>query len=137
MLDTDGRRHSLYLDDLHQRGGDVMCEILELPGGERSSIVLVDAVPDGFQHFAPLQAMGRLALRDGPVPHLIWITEASHTGKVEEAEALARTVAELPPAYDALREARAGVYIDALDVHADGVVDLTPGFLEAPGIRRA
>lgn len=130
MLDTDGTHHEVYLDDLHQAdGGSVMCEILCLSDGERSTVTLVEEVPERFEAYAALASLGRVALRDGAEPHLIWITEARHTGLLEECEALARSLFELPPAYDALRRARRGVYVDALDVLADGTLDLTPGFL--------
>ena len=123
MLDTDGERHEVYLDDLHQEGGDLMCQILSLPGGERSAIHLIDEIPPAFARFGALASLGRLALRTGPVEHLIWVTEARHTGLVEETTALARSVVELPHALDL-----PGAYIDALDLTAD-TVDLTPGFL--------
>jgi len=122
MLDTDGERHEVYLDDLHQQGGRVMCEILSLPGHQRSSIVLIDEVPPAFSRYAGLAELGRLALRTGPREHLVWITEARHTGLVEQTTALARSLVQLP---GPLPE---GAYIDALDLHGE-VVDMTPGFL--------
>lgn len=131
MLDTDGHRHEVYLDDLHQAGGDVMCEVLTVPGEERSTIRLADRCPAGFEFARSFQNEGRLAVRS--TGRLIWVTEARHTGRVEQVEALARGVLELPEAYERLRRDREDVYIDALDLAPDGSFFLTPGFLPHRG----
>lgn len=132
MLDTDGHVHEVYLDDLHQDGGDVMCRVLSLPSAERTEVRLVEEVPERFKEVAFLAGTGRLAVRGGDRPHLIWVTEARYTGQVDRVHALAAQVG-LPPGYEDLGRQVSGVYIDALDLHADGTIDLTPGFLPHQG----
>lgn len=128
MVDSDGARVDVYLDDLHLSGhGSVMCEVHHHPSGARSRIVLVDS-PADLGVLRPAWGHGRFARRVGDRDSLLWISEAKHTGRADEVEALARGMLTLPPGYHALKERMPEVYIEGLELHPDGRIDLTPGF---------
>lgn len=132
MVDTDGTRIDLYLDDLHlgETGGKrVMCEVLDHPGGARSRLVILEALPDDLAHLAPLWGEGMLLVREGERASVLWVTEARWTGRTAEVAALADRHLSLPPDWARLRAAVPGAYIDGIELHPDGSVDLTPGFL--------
>lgn len=132
MVDTDGVRVDLYLDDLHLGGGAdarVMCEALDHPSGARSRYVFLEALPDDLAHLAPLWGEGRLLRRVGDRTGVLWVTEARWTGRAAQVAALAAAHLDLPPAWDALRSAVPAAYIDGVELHPDGAVDLTPGVL--------
>ena len=138
MIDTDGIRADVYLDDLQLHGLPQMCDVLAWPSGARSQITFISAVPDAFAVFGASRlqdAGGRLALRRGPstIPHLLWITEARWRGTVEATEATLAGWLGLPGGYRALADAAAPlghrIYVDALDVSLDGCIDLTVGVL--------
>jgi len=135
MVDTDGHRLDLYLDDLHldlpeaDAADSVMCEVLHHPGGARSRFRFVEQPPAEHPELAPLAGLGRLLRRTGDVESVLWVTEARWTGRVDEALALARATTGLPEAWAGLQAAVPGLYIDGIEVHPDGRVDLTPGVL--------
>lgn len=136
MIDTDGTRADVYLDDLQLHGSAHMCEIFSWPERTRSRITFVEAVPEAFSAWARLEAAGgRLALRQGldQPPRLLWITEARWQGTTQATEATLADWIGLPDGYRALAaEVQAlghRAYVDALDVRLDGGADLTVGFL--------
>ena len=132
MVDTDGQRVDLYLDDLHlDPGGDarVMCEALDHPSGARSRFVFLDALPDDLPHLAPLWGEGRLLRREGERTSVLWVTEARWTGRAAQVAALAGAHLPLPGAWARLQATVPGAYIDGIELHPDGAVDLTPGVL--------
>lgn len=129
MVDTDGDRVDVYLDDLHLRGhGAVMCEVHHHPSGARSRLVLVDSTVD-LGVLSPAWGVGRFARRVGDRESLLWISEAKHTGRAAEVEALAASMLTLPPAYRALKARLPELYVEGVELHPDGRVDLTPGVL--------
>jgi hypothetical protein len=132
MVDTDGTRLDLYLDDLHLDGaGDerVMCEVLDHPSGARSRYVFLESLPDDLGHLRPLWGEGRLLRREGDRSSVLWVTEARWTGRAAQVEALANEHLAMPPGWAALRASVPGAYIDGVELHPDGRVDLTPGVL--------
>ena len=143
MVDTDGQRLDLYLDDLHldlpdgerdesEKGdsaGSVMCEVLDHPSGARSRFRFIEQLPEGFRHLAPLQGLGRLLHRTGGRQSVLWVTEARWTGRAEDALKLAQQTLSLPPAWAALHAQIPGLYIDGIELHPGGGLDLTPGVL--------
>lgn len=130
MVDTDGERVDVYLDDLHLHGegGPVVCETIDHPSGARSQLRFLDALPEHAARLKPLWGVGRLVERVGDRQSLLWITEAKYTGKAEQADALAAKLLPVPGAYWALRRRWPRAYIDGIELHPDGTVDLTPGF---------
>jgi len=129
MVDTDGKRIDVYLDDLHLHGpAGVMCETVTHPGGGRSTLRFVDTLPAQYTHLSALVGVGRLLLRSGDRESLLWITEAKYTGNIAMVDDLAEQLLGLPAAYAALRGIAPGCYIDGVEVHPSGAVDLTPGF---------
>lgn len=134
MVDTDGTFAEVYLDDLQRHRPDLglMCLVWSRASDQLSRVRLADSIPPGFSAFSKLSERGKLALRTGGgVQHLLWVTEARWTGDVAEVRALAAQVVPLPPSFVALEVAMSGVYIDALDLHANGRVDVTAGILPA------
>ncbi len=131
MIDTDGERTELYLDDLHEHGFPEMCRVLTWPDLSRSRLVETaetgdtteteDAAETGDTAetgvtaetgrcpptleplLAPFIALGgKLAIREGyPQPRAIWVSEARWNGSVGQAAALLRH--RLPPGFETLR----------------------------------
>lgn len=130
MLDTDGHRADVYLDDLHlhDSGSSVVCEAHDHPSGANSQLRFLDALPAGAARLRPLWGVGRLLERVGDRRSLLWITEARYTGRVEQVDALAARLFAVPGGYWALRRRWPRAYIDGIELHPDGTVDLTPGF---------
>ena len=135
MVDTDGQRLDLYLDDLHldlpdrETPGSVMCEVLDHPSGARSRFRFIEQLPDGFAQLAPMQGLGRLLHRTGERQSVLWVTEARWTGRADDALKMARQALSLPPAWAELHARIPGLYIDGIELHPDGGLDLTPGVL--------
>ncbi len=140
MVDTDGTFTDLYLDDLHLdahagrgdgRDGDgpVMCDVLHHPSGDRSHIRFLTELPSELAHLAPLWGEGRLLRRLGDRRSVLWVTEARWTGRAERVAKLAASTLTLPSEWDTLHAKVPGLYIDGIELHPDGRVDLTPGVL--------
>ena len=134
MVDTDGQRLDLYLDDLHldlpdSETGTVMCEVLDHPSGARSRFRFIKQLPEGFSPLAPLQSLGRLLHRTGERESVLWVTEARWTGRAEDALELAQNTLTLPAEWTALHAKIPGLYIDGIELHPGGGLDLTPGVL--------
>lgn len=132
MVDTDGTRLDLYLDDLHLDGAAdarVMCEVLDHPSGARSRYVFIESLPPDLGHLRPIWGEGCLLRRIGERTGVLWVTEARWTGRADAVAALAARHLDLPPAWAALQATVPGVYIDGIELHPDGRVDLTPGVL--------
>lgn len=139
MVDTDGQTHEVYLDDLQAVRPDLgLMALVWSSASERVSRVrFVSSLPPAFASCTAL-AGGRLAIRTGDGPaHLLWVSEAAHTGDVAGSWSRAEAAVALPPLVRALRARVPGLYVDALDLHATGQVDVTLGLLpttaEAPG----
>jgi hypothetical protein len=136
MVDTDGERAELYLDDLHQTGAAEMCRVLRWPELQRSVIVAAPALPDVLVPLlGPFVALGgMLAERVGDGgPRALWVSEARWTDTVGQARAVLAQEHGLPPAYVAVEAAAAAhgfrAYIDGIDAH-DGVLDVSLAFLD-------
>jgi len=134
MVDTDGVRLDLYLDDLHlddeaSTPGTVMCEVHHHPSGARSRMVFLETLPDELSSLSWLWGEGRLLQRVGERASVLWVTEARWTGRAGRVAALAERHLELPAAWEAARSCVPGMYIDGIELHPDGTVDLTPGVL--------
>jgi hypothetical protein len=94
---------------------------------ELSRIRFVSEIPDGFEDRAALQG-GRLALRTGAgAPHLLWVSEAAHTGDVAGSWDQAGRAVTLPALALQLRDRIPGLYVDALDMQRSGQVAVTLG----------
>jgi len=134
MVDTDGTWAEVYLDDLHAVRPDLglMCLAWSPAARTLARIRPVLELPPGFSALAPLATVGKLAARvGGGRPHVLWVSEVRWSGARDAARAAAEAAVGLPAAFLHLEETLAGVYIDALDIHADGAVDLTVGLLPA------
>lgn len=129
MLDTDGTFAEAFLDDLHLHGSDVVCHVVD-QHQQRGTFRMIRHLPPAFQHLHPLLGLGNLAWRDGSVQHLLWVPERG-PNRDARAHAIARELGLLVDAYLPLME-RPGVGIDGIDIRSDGLIDLTPGFLEDP-----
>jgi hypothetical protein len=139
MVDTDGERAELYLDDLHQTGAAEICRVLGWPGLERSVIVPAAALPGALEPLlGPFVARGgMLAERVGPGgPRALWVSEARWRETLGEARAVLEREHGLPPRYAAVEAAAAAhgfrAYIDGIDAH-DGVLDVSLAFVDEGG----
>ncbi|TNF34716.1 MAG: hypothetical protein EP329_06935 [Deltaproteobacteria bacterium] len=148
MVDTDGETAELYLDDLQAvahalpspTADPLMCLTLTLPGGGRTSITRHGAPPLAAAPPALHDAIRRLPggvwglrwKRDAVVS-AVWVSEARWRGDhVEKTAAFAAAFPAQPRFAEvrALAAAHALVaYPDAVELHVDGRVDLTVGFL--------
>jgi len=145
MIDTDGIVTDLYLDDLHlgigngtpsdgdgdsdSSVGPVMCKVFHHPSGARSHICFLEKLPPDLAHLAPLWGEGRLLRRLGDRRSVLWVTEARWTGRAKPVARLAAATLALPAEWATLCEDVPGAYIDGIELHPDGRVDLTPGVL--------
>ena len=136
MVDTDGASFAeVYLDDLQESRPDLglMCLIWSATTGQLSRVRPVERVPSRFARWSALASLGKLAVRTGGgPPHLLWVTEARWSGAVAETTRLARALGALPPEWDTVCDRVEGAYVDALDIHTDGTVDVTVGVLPPP-----
>ena len=118
MVDSDGERVDLYLDDLHEDG--VMARVLGPEG--LSSIRFCEPWLDW---------PGRYAERDGADPHRLWISEARWSGDLAGSVDRVATRWGLPSCWAAVEAWAADhglhAYVDASDLRASGPVDLTVG----------
>lgn len=129
MVDTDGMRIDVYLDDLHLHGEtNIVCHTIEHPNGNRSTLRFLPKLPNKWRHLAPIWGVGRLLERVGDRESLLWMTEARFSRRVQEVDHLAGQLFDVPSPYWHLRRTVPGVYIDAIELHPNGTVDLTPGF---------
>jgi hypothetical protein len=113
---------------MHDGDSDVMCETVEHPSGARSQLRFLNVLPETAAHLSGLWGVGRLLQRSGDRQSLLWITEAKYTDRCEEVDALAKRLLDVPADYWQLQARWPGVYIDGVEIHPDGSVDLTPGF---------
>lgn len=126
MVDTDGVRVDVYLDDLHLHGDPRMCDVLDHPSGARSHLVFADGPPPAW---AALAGEGRFVRRLGDRTSWLWVTEARWRGRVDVVAALAAAHLPSPPAWRALLAEVPGAYLDGAELHPDGTIDLTLGVL--------
>ena len=127
MVDVGASSVDVYLDDLHlESGRNVMCDVHHHPSRDRSQIVLLDA-PEDLGALRGAWGHGRFARRVGDRRSVLWITEAKHAGRVAEVETLAANLFTLPTRYLALRERVSTLYVEGIELHPDGRIDLTPG----------
>jgi hypothetical protein len=117
----------VYLDDLHLDGDPrCMCEALDHPSGARSRLVFADGPPPAW---AALAGEGRFVRREGDRASWLWVTEARWRRRAAAVSTLAAAHLDLPAAWwDVVAEVP-GAYIDGVELHPDGSIDLTPGVL--------
>lgn len=128
MVDTDGVRGVLYLDDL---GGEVMCRTLATDG-ERT--VLARCPVERLPAFATPRFPGgfwAVRRRGDEATGALWVSESLHRGTAEASAALVDDLGG-GDAWGALREAARAhgftAYPDGIELGADGRVDVTVGF---------
>jgi hypothetical protein len=161
MVDTDGStKAEIYLDDLQahppldaaealRSPGDVgpaMCLSTVIPSGTRSLITrhteppfvhlvgpLAEAAADLVDQGA--EGVWGLRWRMGQLVSVVWVTEARWRKNPELANGVAAGLG-LPRAWDrccaVLEQAGHLGYPDAIELHADGRVDITLGAIRAP-----
>jgi len=148
MIDTDGVTAELYLDDLqavpHElpspTDDPLMCLTLSLPAGGRTSITRHDAPP--LEAVTPALAdrvrrlpggVWGLRWRRDAIVSALWISEArwrgDHADKTSAFEAAFPDQPRLAELRALAAEHALVAYPDAVELHADGRVDLTVGFL--------
>lgn len=129
MVDTDGETHEVYLDDLQVPRPDLGLMAIVWSSASRalSRVQFVEHLPRGFGEQEAL-AGDRLAVRTGDGrPHLLWVSEAAHTGDCAGSWARAEAATPLPALALHLRDTVPGLYIDALDLTEGGPVAVTLG----------
>ncbi len=152
MVDSDGsERAVIYLDDLHEvdhqlsapDGQQLMCATLDLPEEREGQMSRhqeppLSLLPDGLRRrltsllAAGAEGLWALRLAGQEIEGVVWISEARWRDSASLARVAASRVGDHPgyrAALDCLeRNGRQG-YPDALELRADGTIDLTLGIL--------
>ncbi len=140
MIDTDGVHARIFLDDLQDHGSEEMCRILSLPDGTVSRYTRHEQAPLGRMPPEVRRTAERLTggvwgllWTDQACTGALWISESRWRGDVHRTTSMVETVFTPPKEWYRCRDALAQhgwvMYPDAVELGANGEVDVTLGWV--------